>query len=355
MPIQASLHQFLAGTSAPRLPAQAAAPLARMPADPHLTVLSFGAGQDSTAMLYLYVHDKAWRARWAPHRFLVVFSDTGDEHPETYAHVEATKAFCAAQGIEFLHLTPDLGFHNPSWQNLIQHYRDKETIGTAAFSGACTDNLKVQPIYKAIEAWLGRNLGAKTGDKLGFYEYAEAFGKLRVLVGIAAKEDHRIPTHRRRGHPAARRPRRIPKSGDAQRAWFNACVQVEYPLYEEGIDRQACQDLITRLGHEVPPPSNCMRCHFLSPIELLWLYRNHPEKFWEWVELEEAKLRRDALGRTARDGSLRVIPAESRNGVFGRKTLREKLEAALAAHGHLSLEELRAYKMSHGHCVRSAY
>lgn len=57
------------------------------PNPPRLTVLSYGAGRDSTALLSLYVFDPAFRARYAPSRFLLIFSDTSDEHVHTYAYL----------------------------------------------------------------------------------------------------------------------------------------------------------------------------------------------------------------------------------------------------------------------------
>ncbi len=63
-----------------------------------LTILSFGAGQDSTTLLKLYKHDLSFRNKYAPGDFLVVMSDTGNEHHETYLHVERTKEFCSYSG-----------------------------------------------------------------------------------------------------------------------------------------------------------------------------------------------------------------------------------------------------------------
>lgn len=43
----------------------------------NLTVLSMGLGQDSTAILFKIVFDAEFRARYAPEKLLVLFSDTG--------------------------------------------------------------------------------------------------------------------------------------------------------------------------------------------------------------------------------------------------------------------------------------
>ncbi len=49
-----------------------------------LTVLAFGGGQDSTAILYRIALDKAFRSRYVKGDLLVLMSDTGNEHPHTY-------------------------------------------------------------------------------------------------------------------------------------------------------------------------------------------------------------------------------------------------------------------------------
>jgi 3'-phosphoadenosine 5'-phosphosulfate sulfotransferase (PAPS reductase)/FAD synthetase len=85
-------------------------------ATPELTVLSYGGGQDSTALLYLYAFNHpGFRPRYAPKRFLVLMADTGDEHPETYAHVEHTAAFCRERGVEFHHIALGMGYHPRLW------------------------------------------------------------------------------------------------------------------------------------------------------------------------------------------------------------------------------------------------
>lgn len=49
----------------------------------HLTVLSYGGGQDSTALILKVIHDESFRAKYIPGDFIVVMADTGNEHKET--------------------------------------------------------------------------------------------------------------------------------------------------------------------------------------------------------------------------------------------------------------------------------
>ena len=53
------------------------------PSTKELTVLSYGAGQESTWLLYKTILDKDFRRRFAPGRFVVIGSDTGDKHDDS--------------------------------------------------------------------------------------------------------------------------------------------------------------------------------------------------------------------------------------------------------------------------------
>jgi hypothetical protein len=277
-------------------------------------------------MLYMYVYDKKFRETYAPGRFLVIHSDTGDEHPATYEHAEYTKEFCVKHGIEFVHLTADMGFHSPSWQSLRAFYYLKKAVGSKAFPKTCTDRLKIQPIYRFLEQWLGDNYDTRVGRKKGMYDFAEKHGKIRMLIGIAKGEEKRM------ADPLAEKAK-----------WRRETINMEYPLVTLGLDRSACQKYIQGIGHRVPLPSNCVICPFMGEVELLWLYRNMPDDYEDWVNIERTKL----------DANLHM---EDRNlGVWGKKTLPEVLAKAIEKHGHMSADALDDYKMSHGHCVMSKY
>lgn len=292
-----------------------------------LTVLSFGAGQDSTDILYRYTYDPQFRARYAPGRFIVTMSDTGNEHPYTYWHVAQIKVFCRQHGIEFHLLTPGMGFHSSKWPSLPEFYQRTRTVGSKAFRKSCSDNLKIQPFYRWLDKFANEELGTVFSRKRALVEYARCYGKIRVLVGLAAGEEARIAD-----------------AADAP-VWRQMSIETVYPLVELGIDRRGCQEHIRSLGHEVPWPSNCMMCPFLSKIELLWLYRRFPHAFAEWVMLEQQKLEKFAH------------KGDANYTVWGksRKTLPEVLAEAEGEFGHMTEAELDHYKMSHGHCVMTHY
>ena len=293
-----------------------------------LTVLSFGGGQDSTALLYKYVYDAQFKARYAPNDFLVIMSDTGDEHPQTYDHVKEVKTFCDTHGIEFIHITPDMGYHAESWQSLRGFYNLKGGCGSKAFPKTCTDRLKITPIYKALEDYLGKKYGVKVGRKKGFYQFADHHGKIKMLIGISKGEEKRMMT------------------GEDSTKWRRVSVDTIYPLVDLGLDRKDCQDYIASVGHPVPMPSNCILCPFASEVELLWLSKFMPNDYADWVRIESVKIAKEKS---------KGLPDDRNLGVWGKKLLPEVLKIAKVKHGHMSDMELNDYKMSHGHCVMSKY
>lgn len=293
-----------------------------------LTVLSFGGGQDSTALLYKYIYDPEFKAKYAPGRFLVIMADTNDEHKHTLAHVESVKKLCVEHGIEFWHLTRDLGFHTKCWQGLREFYRSHNNIGSKSYVKSCTSNLKIQPIYRFLEKWVEKNYGFKAGLKAGLVKFAEVHGKIRVLIGISKGEEGRVSSDKSR-----------PK-------WMRNSVQILYPLIDLGMDRAACQDYIRSTNNPVPFPSNCILCPFMSEIELVWLNRFHPADYEEWVVLEANK-----IAAWERKG----LAPEENFGVWAHKRLPEVLAKAQVQYGHMSDAELNEYKFSHGHCVKSKY
>jgi hypothetical protein len=126
----------------------------KMNYDSELTVLSFGGGQDSTAILYKLVYDEHWKQKYWVGKLIVVMANTGNEHPETYEHVDKVWSFCVDHGIEFYMLgfeyTPE------SYKGgLIYHYEKNVNVGSKAFPKTCTANLKITPIYEFINEYIG--------------------------------------------------------------------------------------------------------------------------------------------------------------------------------------------------------
>lgn len=291
-----------------------------------MTVFSFGAGQESIYILHKIIHDEQFKARHIKGELLVVGSDTGCEHPHTYAAVAYCKALCAANGINFQWVTPDMGFHPATWQSLTYQYERNGSIGSASFQQTCTDNLKVKVVNNATEHWIKSKHGLAGLCKRSYYEFVALNGEpIRLILGFAKGEEHRI------------------KNGNQfDPKWKKDTMVRHYPLIEDGIGRQDC---ITYNAANLPIkvfPSNCMMCFYQSDQEVLWLFRNHTAVFNEWVRLESNKLEK-------------YKHKEKNFGVYGKITLTEKLAKAQSLYGHWTDEELNDYKFSHGHCIKSKY
>jgi len=312
-----------------------------------LTVLSYGAGQDSSCLLQKYLEDPAFREQYAPNDFLCVMSDTGDEFDQTYETVREMQAKCRDAGVEFVFLTADMGYHSDSWRSLRHFFRSKGTIGSKAYPKTCTDRLKLQPIYRFLEDWLGQRYGVRVGKKAGIREFAKRYGKIQMMLGIAYGEEKRVSD-------PAKNPNR----------WYRESIEPIYPLIDLKMDRAACQDFLHERGMYVIP-SNCKACPFLSLEELEYLRRFYPDSLNEWVALEAAKLQKhadkskvivtDANGNPKLDRHGNVKVKNQNYGVFGTVPLPEKIREAEQKFKDWSDSQIQAYRYSHGHCVATAY
>lgn len=290
-------------------------------------MLSFGGGQDSTVILYKLIYDQRFRERYAPGDLIVVMANTGNEHLQTYNHVADMGRLCRKHKIPFFFIGLDKYTPNLWRDGLIKFYKNKNTIGSKAFPKTCTDNLKIRPIYSWLDDYVHATYHTeKVGRKAAIKEFSVRYGRIRVLLGIAKGEERRASTNE-----------------ESPMVWMRNSIDKQYPLIDQGLDRQACQDFLRRIGAKVPLPSNCILCPFMSLQELLYLHRQLPDWYKLWVKLEQNKI----------DANLNQ--GDRNLGVWGRKLLPEMLQEAEEKYGHMTDDELFEYKMSHGHCVMSKY
>lgn len=258
---------------------------------PRLQVLSFGAGQDSTTLLELWLQDEDFRRQWPAEQMLVIFSDTGDEHPSTYEHLSAQeKRLQSRRDTEFAWITPDMGHHRDSWPSLIEHWEESNTIGSKKMPKSCSENLKSSVIYKYLEKRVGEIFGFQTGRKQALYSYAEQFGRIPVMLGIAAGEESRAA------------------GNDTGPKWMQRTVRRIYPLIEMGMDRSDCQNKLRELGADVPRPSLCQHCPFKKEADLLLMKERQPE---------ELKNGSNWSNKSSMRGQSAVRSGESRTQRFG--------------------------------------
>ncbi|OJV50986.1 MAG: hypothetical protein BGO31_10995 [Bacteroidetes bacterium 43-16] len=244
-----------------------------------LTILSFGAGQDSTTILYKIVLDKAFRERYVKGKLLVLMSNTGNEHPHTYAHVDFIAEFCLLHGIEFYLIDHSMGYHPRNWSTLQDNFRIYDTVMSVAFPKVCTDNLKIKPLYGFLDHYIAKKyfgyvLAQPPKGKKYIKQFRKKHGTIQVLIGIAAGEENRIAKSNNRLRKAMQldlfKKVRIPRL-----TWMDNCITKIYPLTELKMNRHACQQYILAVGLPLPFPFNCLMCPFASKIEILWLYRKY--------------------------------------------------------------------------------
>jgi len=327
-----------------------------------LTILSYGGGQDSTTLLYQYVNNADFRKKYAPNKFMVVMSDTGNEHQETEWYVEYIKGYCKDHDVPFFHIGSYSDFFLDGWKGGLVAFMEKNSrVPSKAFPKSCTDQLKIRPIYKFLDEFIFKRsptirhivtseikdlekrkvLESITSkdpfakphafpitQKRTIKAYVKMYGKINVLLGIAKGEESRVA----KGHNGP--------------VWFQQSINRVYPLIDLGLDRKGCQEYIESIGELVPFPSNCIICPFLSKQELLYMYRFNRQWYDRFVRMEQRK-----IDRSRAEGQ----PDEKNLGVWGKKLLPEILIEAMELHGEMTDDELKDYKMSHGHCTMSSY
>lgn len=311
-----------------------------------LTVLSFGAGQDSTCILYRIIRDPQFRQQFVQGDLIVLMANTGNEHPHTYRHIRFIKSLCSTHSIPFFLISSSMGYHPRTWTSLLGQFRKNESIMSMMFPRTCTDNLKIKPIYNFLDHYIAKTYygyqeTSATKGKKFIKRFAGEHGKIRVILGIAAGEEKRIKKRTRKVLSQLQLDL-FTKLKKAKALWMEKSILKVYPLVELGMDREACQHYIRQTGWPLPYPSNCMMCPFISKPELLWLYRNLPDQYHCWLTCERKKINKSHN---------RAV----NHGVKGQKLLDQILQEAIEEFGHWSNEQLDDYKMSHGHCVQSSY
>lgn len=192
--------------------------------------LSCGAGVNSAANLHPIL-DKHMPLD------LVIFADTGAEHPETYQYVEEWfKPFCQKIGIPFLTVKS----HLPTLEN----YALEKGKTPSRQHRWCTDKWKIRPIY------------AVAPKPCTFY------------MGISYDEIERIHE---------------PKQKGSGKYFFNA-----YPLVDAKITRLGCVKIIEEHGWPVPIKSGCFFCPFTRKRAWERLFLHHENLYDRAIKVEQS-------------------------------------------------------------------
>ncbi len=310
------------------------------------------------------IDDVTFREKYAPNDLIVVMACTGDEFPFTTEQVSYAAKRCKQADIEFVHITPDMGFHSDSWLSLRHFYNLKGTCGSKAFPKTCSDRLKIQPIYRFLEHYLGKKYGVRVGRKTGFKEFAARYGKIDMIVGISKGEETRTTD-----------------ASDSTQAWMRSSIEMKYPLIDLQWDREACQTYLHsktylfkeseldgvkythKQGHPLHiAPSNCILCPWANLAEIEYLRRFFPVDLQDWIRIEAVKIKKnqhmDSVEVIVTDKKTKLESTKIMNknlGVFGLKKLPEIIAEAQEKYKDWTDKMIEDYRYSHGHCVKSKF
>ena len=191
-------------------------------------VVSYGGGINSTALIILLVKKKI------PLDY-VIFSDTGNEMPETYEYLDVIKRYLSRRNIplEIVHVR--------NGDSLSDRCLRRKVVPSQIWRW-CTRDMKVTPIHAFY-----RSL------KSHVYQY----------MGIDYNEIHRMKPSR------------------------EEYVTNLYPLVDYKIDREECVCIIKQARLPVPVKSGCYLCPFNSMTRWAEIYKKHPDLYRHAMKIEE--------------------------------------------------------------------
>ncbi len=204
-----------------------------------VTIVAFGGGTDSTAMLVEMVN------RREPRPYAILFADTGGEHPHTYRHVEQFSRWLADRQY------PEITILRVKRETLEDACLRTGTVPSVAFGyKTCSQRFKGDPQKK----WANNDPKCRE-------EWA-AGRTVQKLIGFELGEEHRVTI------------------GDKK--YTN-----RYPLIEWEMDRDACKKVIEAAGLRLPGKSSCFFCPNSKKHEIRALQDTYPELLARALAMED--------------------------------------------------------------------
>lgn len=222
-----------------------------MAVKPDLTVLSLGAGVQSTTLYLLALHGEIAKPDFA------IFADTGWESQATYDHlawlIETFGDQIPILWISGGDLREDTLAASTRFASMPLHVPPG-----AMLKRQCTTGYKLRPIWSALRDYLGVPPGKRCRDQV------------EIWIGLSIDEVFRM------------RP--------ATQAW-----QVHgWPLIDRRMSRHDCLRWLTDHGYARPPKSSCLGCPYHDNAYWRDLRDHSPAEWTETVAWEEA-VRRQGL------------------------------------------------------------
>jgi len=210
-------------------------------------VVSFGAGVDSTAIL-VGLHERGKRPDY------IIFSDTGAERPDIYAHIERVDKWCESIGFPKIDVVRYKTKNGERY--LIDDCVDNTTLPSLAFGfKTCSLKYKTKPNQKYIV------------KDLGIKKYIKVFGYGTGEIDRAIKSCESIKNNKVDFY-----------AGEEMKLWF--------PLIDWKLNRNDCKKLSRTVGF-CTAKSSCYFCPAMKLSEVLILKKTYPELYEKAIEMEK--------------------------------------------------------------------
>lgn len=230
-----------------------------------IRVINFSGGKTSALMTIMNYREGD----------LVIFSDTGREHPNTYKFIND---FEAHENIPIIKIQYEGGFRGMLEKKNWKHIPNR-------VKRSCTIELKI----KTTKRWLRKNYGKQN------YEW---------LVGFRADEERRV-------------------KGYQQRVNY---IYPKFPLYEQGIDKAQVNEYWKNKPYTLEIPAilgNCTLCFLKGKNAIINIMRAYPELAKEWIEDEDLSKAKGNGHTYFQDTTYRHLLMLAQNDLFSGQDLTE--------------------------------
>lgn len=228
-------------------------------------VVAYGMGVDSTAMLV-----GLWQRGERPD--LILFADTGDEKPETYAYLEVINGWLDRVGFPRVTVVKNPRPKSNDRSLSESCVRNRVLPALAYGQHQCSIVWKIDPQRKFVKNWQP----ARDAWAQGL--------TVTQCVGYDAGPRDSV--------------RRFKAEGKAADGYAN-----RFPLIEWGWDRDRCKLEIAAAGLPIPAKSSCFHCPASKREEIVELRERHPDLYARALDMERLAHERGlktikGLGRT---------------------------------------------------------
>lgn len=221
-------------------------------------IVSYGGGVDSTGVLVELV-------RLGIRPDLILFADTGGEHPETYLYLDVMDDYLARHGfprITRVRNVPKKAEYDSLESNCIAKAM-LPSIAYGAHKHSCSLKWKIAP----MDGWVRKHFEP---------------------VAAAVRAKRRVDAVRVIGYDAGPADMRRQQRLEAETHDRNVRWHYWYPLQEWGWDRERTLQQILKAGLPAPPKSSCFFCPSQKPWELIELAIRSPDLARRVILMERA-------------------------------------------------------------------